>query len=48
MEQGIDAVLDDRLDPLAADLLLPVLEGFMPALSAPPVRAFRRSAGCFN
>src|SRR6267378_1529262 len=28
LEQGTDAPLDDRLDPLAADLLLPVLEGF--------------------
>src|SRR6267142_4561871 len=28
LDQGIDAPLDDRLDPLAADLLLPVLEGF--------------------
>src|SRR5216683_1886065 len=27
-EQGADAVLNDRLDPLAADLLLPVLQGF--------------------
>jgi len=28
LEQGTDAALDDRLDPLAPDLLLPVLEGF--------------------
>ena len=27
-EQGTDAVLDDRLDPLAPHLLLPVLQGF--------------------